>query len=205
MVWLRAFVGLAASAAQVQLCRGFFDGHDVPAGISVDAELRWALVQSLAARGAADEPEIHQALTADPSSTGLVRAEAARAARPTAAAKVAAFVRLTSPEITVEEARNVSFGVGGVRHEELLVPYVPQLPQMFDDILANRGAEFTVNLGNWLPPSIPPSPELVVCCQENLARKGLAPLLQRIFADLLEDTERFLRARLLDEAELALE
>jgi aminopeptidase N len=86
MVWLRAFVGLAASDTQVQLCRGFFDGREVPPGISVDAELRWLLVQSLAARGAADEPEIRQALAADPSSTGLVRAEAARAARPTAAA-----------------------------------------------------------------------------------------------------------------------
>ncbi|MFZ0995312.1 MAG: aminopeptidase N [Candidatus Dormiibacterota bacterium] len=203
MVWLRAFVALAASEAQVQLCRGFFDGHDVPSGISVDAELRWLLVQSLAARGAADEPEVRQALAADPSSTGLVRAEAARAARPTAAAKAAAFARLTSPEITVEEARNVSTGLAGVRREELLAPYVSQLPQIFDDVLANRGAEFTVNLGNWLPPSIPPSPELVVCCQENLARKDLDPVLRRIFADLLEDTERFLRARLLDEAELA--
>ncbi|MGB6772316.1 MAG: hypothetical protein WBF51_09995, partial [Candidatus Dormiibacterota bacterium] len=94
---------------------------------------------------------------------------------------------------------------GGVRHEELLTPYVPHLPQMFDDILATRGGEFTINLGTWLPPSIPPSPELVACCQENLARRDLDPILQRIFADLLEDTERFLRARLLDEAELALE
>jgi hypothetical protein len=74
---------------------------------------------------------------------------------------------------------------------------------MFDDILANRGGEFTVNLGNWLPASLPPSPELVVCSQENLARKDLDPILQRIFADLLEDTERFLRGRVLDEAELA--
>jgi aminopeptidase N len=204
-VWLRAFVGLAASDAQVLLCRGFFDGRDVPAGVSVDAELRWLLVQSLAARGAADEAEIRRALAADPSSTGLVRAEAARAARPTAAAKAAAFARLTSPEITVEESRSVSIGLAGVRHEELLAPYVDQLPQMFDDSLANRGAEFTINLGNWLPASIPPSPELVVCCQDNLARKDLDPVLRRIFADLLEDTERFLRARLLDEAELALE
>jgi aminopeptidase N len=204
-VWLRAFVGLAASDAQVELCRGFFDGLDVPSGISVDAELRWLLVQSLSARGAADEPEIRRALEADPSSTGLVRAEAARAARPTVAAKAAAFARLTSLEITVEEARNVSTGLAGVRHEELLAPYVSQLPQIFDDFLAHRGGEFTVNLGNWLPPSIPPSPELVMSCQENLARKDLDPVLRRIFADLLEDTERFLRARLLDEAELALE
>jgi aminopeptidase N len=113
MVWLRAFIGLAASDPQVQLCRGFFDGRDVPAGISVDPELRWALVLSLAARGAADEPDILKALAADPSSTGLVRAEGARAARPTTAAKDAAFARLTSREITVEEARNVSIGVGG--------------------------------------------------------------------------------------------
>jgi aminopeptidase N len=205
MVWLRAFAGLAASASQVQLCRGFFDGRDLPSGISVDAELRWLLVQSLAARGAAEEPQILQALAADPSSTGMVRAEAARAARPTPAGKAAAFARLTSPEITVEEARYVSYSLAGVRHEELIAPYVPQLPQIFDDILANRGGEFTVNLGQWLPGSIPPSPELVMCCQDNLARKDLDPILRRIFADLLENTERYLRARLLDEAELALE
>ena len=201
MVWLRAFTGLATTAEQVDRCRGFLDARDLPDGVSLDAELRWSLVHSLAARGVADEPEIKAALAADPSSIGMVRAAAARAARPTAPAKVVAWDRLAAPGVTVEEARLIAYSLGGLKHEELLTPYVARLPQFFDDLLASRGGEFTVMLGNWLPRSLAPSHELARCCQENLVRPDLSPILRRIFADLLEETERFLRARLLDEDE----
>ena len=150
----------------------------------MDAELRWTLVSSLAARGAADQPEIEAAMAADPSSTGLVREAAVRASRPTAAAKKEAWARMADPDVS---------------NEELLTPYLPGLPKFFDHLLANRGAEFTVQLGGWLPLSLSPSVQLTRVCRKNLARQDLEPVLRRIFSDLLEDTDRFLRARLLDE------
>ncbi|MGC2191175.1 MAG: aminopeptidase N [Candidatus Dormiibacterota bacterium] len=198
-VWLRAFIGLATTAEQVDRCRAFLDDRDLPNGVSLDAELRWSLVGSLAARGAADQPEIDAAMAADPSSTGLVRAAAVRASRPTAAAKKEAWARIADPDVSLEEARLISARLGGLRQEELLTPYLPGLPKFFDQLLANRGAEFTVQLGSWLPPSLSPSVQLTRVCRKNLARQDLDPVLRRIFSDLLEDTERFLRARLQDE------
>ena len=200
-VWLRAFIGLATTADQLDRCRAFLEARDLPEGVALDPELRWILVYYLAARGAADQPEIDAALAADPSSTGLVRAEGTRAARPTAAAKEQAWARLAAAEVTVEEARAISARLGGVWHEELLIPYLPRLPQLFDEMLAGRGAEFTVRVGGRMPLSLAPSRELASCCQDNLARQDLDPILRRIFTDLLEDTERLLRARSLDEQE----
>ncbi|MGH7643916.1 MAG: aminopeptidase N [Candidatus Dormibacteria bacterium] len=202
VAWLRAFIGLATTADQLERCRAFLAGQNLPDGVELDAELRWALVHALAARGAADEPEIAGALAADPSSTGLVRAEGARAARPTAAAKERAWARLAAPDVTAEEARAVSARLGGVWHEELLLPYLAQLPRLFDEMLERRGAEFTVQVGGWMPLSLAPSPQLAECCRENLAREDLDPILRRIFCDLVEDTERFLAARRLDEPDV---
>ncbi|MGA9921393.1 MAG: aminopeptidase N [Candidatus Dormiibacterota bacterium] len=198
-VWLQAFIGLSTSAEQVAHCQALLEGKDLPSGVSLDAELRWTLVYALAARGAADEPEIEAALVDDPSSTGLVRAAGARAARPTAAAKESAWARLAAPDVTVEEARGISSRLGGIGHEELLTPYLSRLPQLFDECLARHGTEFTVQLGTWLPLSLAPSEELAQVCRGNLARQELDPILHRIFADVLEETDRYLRARLLDQ------
>jgi aminopeptidase N len=199
LVWLLAFAGLATTKEQVQRCRDFLEGHDLPSGINLDLELRWSLVQALAARGAVDEAEIAALQATDSSSTGFGRAQAARAARPTAEAKAAAWARLADPQCIVEEARYIALALSGVRHEELLLPHALRLPETFDEIMRKRGAEFTIELGNWLPLYLPPSPELVQRCRENLSRDELDPELRRIFQTLLEDAERRLRARQLDE------
>jgi len=202
-VWLRAFIGFATAPEQLARCRGWLLEGGLPEGVSLDGELRWSLVQSLAARGAVGGAEIAAALKADPSSTGKVRAAAARAARPVAGAKRAAWSRLNSPDATIEEARAIAARLGGWQHEELLLPYLDGLPKLFDQQLARRGAEFTVQMGTWLARSLAPSQPLADVCRENLSRPQLDPNLRRIFSDFLEDTERYLRARALDEVDSA--
>ncbi|HEY6538670.1 MAG TPA: M1 family aminopeptidase, partial [Candidatus Dormibacteraeota bacterium] len=204
-VWLRGFISLATSPDQIERCQGILAGRDLPLGIALDAELRWLLVFALAARGAVGEREIKAALVADPSSSGMVRAAAARASRPTASAKRAAWARLAAATANVEEVRAISIRMGGVGREDLLLPYVPRLPRLFDTSLAKRGGEFAVELGDWLPLSLAPSPELATICRKNLERTDLDPLVRRIFANLLEDTERLLRARAFDQSELRAE
>jgi aminopeptidase N len=202
LVWLLAFAGLATTEEQIQRCRAFLEDRGLPRGINLDLELRWSLVQALAARGAAGQAEIAALQASDASSTGRMRAGAAQAARPTAEAKAAAFARLTDPECTVEEARFIASAVSGVRHEELLLPHAQRLPETLDEIMRTRGAEFTIELGNWLPLSFPPSPELVQRCRQNLSRAELDPELRRIFQTILEDAERRLRAREVDEVDV---
>jgi aminopeptidase N len=200
-VWLRAFASLATSPGQVDRCRAFLEGGGLPDGIVLDCELRWLLVHSLAARGAADEADIATIRELDPSSLGRVRAAAALTARPTPEAKAQAWSRLRAADTTLEEARYIAVSLGGVRREDLLAPYVKRLAPTLDDLMLTRGTEYTFELCWWLPGSFPPSPDLVKACRENLSRPDLHPQLRRTFTSLLEEAEQLLRGRALDESD----
>ncbi len=67
--------------------RGLLDGTLTLEGLTVDADLRWALLQRLAATGAADDGEIDAELRRDDTATGQRQAALARAARPTRSGK----------------------------------------------------------------------------------------------------------------------
>ncbi|MGH7640601.1 MAG: aminopeptidase N [Candidatus Dormibacteria bacterium] len=201
MVWLHAFIRFATTEEQLRDCSRYHVGQDLPPGVALDVELRWTLVQALAQRGAAAEPEIAAALTLDSSSIGRVRAATARASLPTAAAKERAFARLGDPEVTAQEAMYVAARVGGVGHEELLLPHVRQLDQLFEHILGVHGTDFTGLAAEWLSHSLPPSQELLQVCRRYLERGQTNPALQRNFSNWLEEAERMLRARQLDDAE----
>ena len=68
--------GLIAATTDADLLTGWLAGRDVPDGLAVDAELRWAVLRRLVVLGAAGAAEIAAEAAADPSATG------ARAGRP---------------------------------------------------------------------------------------------------------------------------
>ncbi len=67
--------------------RAWLTGSDLPAGLVVDAELRWAILRRLALLGEVDERAIDAEAARDRSSQGAVHAARCRAARPDARAK----------------------------------------------------------------------------------------------------------------------
>ncbi|HEX8094627.1 aminopeptidase N [Jatrophihabitans sp.] len=77
--------------------RAWWTGEQVPAGLVIDAELRWALVARLAALGELRDADIDAELARDESTSGVVHAARARALRPDPAAKQAAWALLTEP------------------------------------------------------------------------------------------------------------
>jgi aminopeptidase N len=77
--------------------RAWWAGEQLPDGLAIDAELRWALVTRLAALGALSEAGIDAELARDESTSGVVHAARARAVRPDPAAKQAAWALLTEP------------------------------------------------------------------------------------------------------------
>lgn len=94
---------LGAARAWIRACdageplRHWLDGQDVPAGLVIDAELRWSLVIRLAALGELSGADIDAELDRDKCTSGVLHATRARAGLPTAGAKAVAWRMLVEP------------------------------------------------------------------------------------------------------------
>ncbi|MHB1625490.1 MAG: aminopeptidase N [Candidatus Dormibacteria bacterium] len=200
VAWLRAFISSASAPDQVDRCRAMLGGEQLPEGVVVDLELRWRLVTALCARGAAGDGEITDMLSADSTSTGQVRALAARAAMPSSSAKEDVFRFLTEDEsATVEATIWVGRSFSGVRREDLLLPFIPRFFTAVDSLGQSRGPEYSRDLAYWFFPSLPPHRMLVEAIEEQFQRPDLRPDLRRIYQDGLEEAQRAIRARELDQ------
>src|SRR5438309_3298490 len=80
LVWTRLAATTASTAEGLGFIRALLDGSVVVPGLAVDTELRWHLVDALAAEGAADEALIAAEVERDPTDIGRRRAATARAA-----------------------------------------------------------------------------------------------------------------------------
>src|SRR5690348_9278576 len=60
--WARAFISAARNPQEQAELRGWLSGESVPAGLVIDTELRWQLLQALASLGAATREEIENEL-----------------------------------------------------------------------------------------------------------------------------------------------
>ena len=87
LAWAHAFLAAARSFEHTAEIRALYTGENLPPGLALDTELRWAIVQALSARDAISDAEIDSELERDPSATGKRHAVMARAMAPTAEAK----------------------------------------------------------------------------------------------------------------------
>jgi aminopeptidase N len=90
---------LAASATGPDTLARWLDG-DPPPGLTMDADMRWAVLQRLCVLGAADEAALLRELDRDRTGEGAVHAARCRAALPSAEAKAEAW-RLVTKDPTV--------------------------------------------------------------------------------------------------------
>src|SRR5205807_3605626 len=97
LAWARVYASAARSDSELALLRDWLEG-DPPDGLAVEAELRWRLVQALAAGGQLGEAEIQSELDRDRTATGERQAATAGALLATPEAKAAAWRRLTGPD-----------------------------------------------------------------------------------------------------------
>ena len=91
LAWARAFAAAAAyDDARAGDIRAMLDGRG-PAGLPLDPQLRWSLVTALVATGHAGEADIDAELARDDTAAGRTAAITARAARPDADVRAAAW------------------------------------------------------------------------------------------------------------------
>ncbi|MEH1168191.1 aminopeptidase N [Micromonospora sp. CPCC 205539] len=193
---LAAARGWIAATTDVDLLTGWLAGRAVPAGLAVDAELRWAVLRQLVVLGAAGEAEIAVEAAADPSATGAERAARCRASLPDPAAKEAAWeIIVSSTELSNRLLEATAEGFWHPDHVELTSGYVERY---FADMpaAARRRTPWTADRVATLAfPRYAVAQPTREAAAALLARDDLTPGLRRVVTDADDDLRRALVAR----------
>ncbi|MCD2115607.1 MULTISPECIES: aminopeptidase N [Rhodococcus] len=172
-------------------------------GLTVDTDLRWRIVQALAAAGEVDaegveSPFIDAEAERDPTAAGARQAAAARAARPQEAVKEQVWQTVVHddsvPNIT---ARAVIGGFAPAGQGELLEPYVARYFAEVPGVWERRSSEVAQTVVIGLYPSWSISEQSVAAADEFLAGDH-PPALRRLVVEGRAGVVRSLKARAFD-------
>ncbi|MFJ6199693.1 aminopeptidase N [Micromonospora sp. NPDC092111] len=193
---LAAARGLIAATADADLLIGWLAGRDVPDGLAVDAELRWAVLRRLVVLGAAGEAEIAAEASADRSAAGAERAALCRAARPELAAKDAAWEIITRD--TTLSNRLVEAAAEGFwqpEQSELTATYVERYFTEMPAAARRRTPWAAERVAHLAFPRFAVAQPTRESAAALLARDDLTPGLRRAVTDADDDLRRALIAR----------
>lgn len=201
LAWARAFATSARTDAQLDLLQGLLDGTEEIAGLAVDTELRWGLLQRLAATGRADEKAIAAELDRDKTSAGERHAATARAARPTAEAKAEAWASVVESDKLPNSLQEAVIG-GFVQPDqrELLAPYTAKYFAAVKDIWGSRSHEMAQQIVVGHYPALQVSQETLDATDAWLASAEPTPALRRLMTESRAGIERALKAQAADAA-----
>jgi aminopeptidase N len=201
LAWARAFAGAARSDDDLAVLRGWLSGTGVPEGLTVDTELRWSLLQSLAALGAATDEEIDDELNGDRTASGEREAALAHALLPTAGNKARVWERLTGDERLPNWLhRSLLQGFQASTQVALTAPYAPRFFDVVDDVWARSDSEPAQEFVMLAYPAYQISDETVALTDAWLARDGHNQSLRRLVAEGRDGVVRALKARTKDTA-----
>jgi aminopeptidase N len=179
--------------------RGWLLDEAVPAGLVVDTDLRWRLLQALVANGAATEADIDAEAQRDPTSTGRRQAERARALIPTAEAKERAWQRAVHDDDLPNAVQEAI--IGGFSHpaqRPLLAPFVERYFAEVADVWTRRTSERAQSVVMGLFPSWAIEKPTVDAADAWLADDSHPPALRRLVSEGRAGIVRALGAREFD-------
>ncbi len=191
LAFANSVVQLVGSDAGAALIHGWLDGEEVPLGLTIDTDMRWRIVTSLARLGVFQDADIDAELARDNTISGAESASGARAALNSAEAKATAWARATE-DAGVPNAthRAICANFGNYGQEALLEPYVHRY---FDVALA-----ISEKRGDWATRGHAASQAVLVSLfPEQLAGEALVDLTDRFLAEheLADSVVRVLRER----------
>ncbi len=198
LAWAQFLSWTAITAEQLDLVAGLLDGSAEIPGLTIDTELRWAMLRRLASAGRAGDAGIDAELERDATNAGQRHAAACRAAIPDAAHKAAAWQLLTErDELGAEGVLEVARSFGQPEHASLLAPYTERYFAALPAIWSSRGEQFRAVLAQALFPYPAASPELLDQVDAFLAGHQDEPGLVRVVVERRDMVERALRSRAL--------
>ncbi|MFI6564582.1 aminopeptidase N [Streptomyces sp. NPDC050534] len=199
LAWARAFAATARTPEQLDLLESLLDDSQTIEGLAVDTELRWALVQRLAAVGRYDETEIAGEYERDRTAAGERHAASARAARPTAEAKAEVWASVVESDKlpnAVQEA--VIGGFVQTDQRDLLAPYAEKYFEVVKGVWDSRSHEIAQQIAIGLYPAVQVSQETLDRTDAWLASAEPGAALRRLVSESRAGVERALRAQAAD-------
>ncbi|MFE1177437.1 aminopeptidase N [Streptomyces sp. NPDC058773] len=200
--WARHFAALATTPADLQLLQGLLDGTAKIDGLDVDQELRWTLLEPLAAHGVADEAQLAAELARDDTASGKRHQVRCLAARPSDAVKAEAWAAVVESDAlsnALVEATIAGFAQPAQR--ELLAPYAARYFAEIERVWRERSIEIAMDVVRGLFPSWQVADATLAAADRWLAEHEQAPpALRRMVQEERDDLARALRAQACDEA-----
>ncbi|MCZ7414242.1 MULTISPECIES: aminopeptidase N [unclassified Streptomyces] len=205
LAWARALAATARTDEQLGLLEGLLDGSASVPGLDVDTDLRWALLLRLAVTGRAGDDAIDAELKRDPTSAGERHAATARAARPTAEAKAAAWAEVVESDKlpnAVQEA--VIAGFVQTDQRELLEPYTAKYFEVLAEVWSSRSHEMAQQIAIGLYPTLQVAQGTLDATDAWLAAADdSSAALRRLVGESRAGVARALRAQAADRAAAA--
>ncbi|WP_149202078.1 aminopeptidase N [Actinotalea subterranea] len=201
---VKAFAARAATAEQLDAVEGLLAGTMPFDGLTVDTDLRWELLASLAAGGRADEARIAQQLASDATATGERAAAAARAALPTPQAKEAAWAAVVdSADLANALQTSTIGGFNRVHDRALLEPFVDRYFDALERVWSSRTNEMAQNIVVGLYPTLLAGTGLDVLARTDAWLEQLGdrhPAMRRLVVEERDGVRRAIDAQARDRA-----
>jgi aminopeptidase N len=198
LAWVQLLSWTAATPEQLDLLAGLLDRATEVPGLTVDTELRWAILRRLATTGRAGDRQIGAELRRDPTDAGTRHAMACRAAIPDAAHKAAAWHLLAETEdLGALGVAECARGFIQPEHASLLAPYAERYFEVLPAIWSSHGEHLRVVLSRLLFPYPAAGPDLLGRVDAFLAAGPRDPGLARVLAEARDTVVRALRSRAL--------
>ncbi|MGC0421575.1 aminopeptidase N [Embleya sp. AB8] len=199
LAWARCLASVAARPDHLAILRGLLDGTEQIEGLAVDADLRWALLLRLSATGVAGEADVAAELARDSTAAGQRHAAAARAARPTAEAKDAAWASVVDSDALPNAIQAaVIGGFGQPAQRDLLASYTERYFGAIAEVWATRTNEIAQQIVIGLYPTLQVSEETLDRTDTWLASADHPAGLRRLVLESRDGVARSLRARARD-------
>ena len=185
LAYVRAFAGVATSAADLALLAGLLDGSAVLDGLAVDTDLRWALLSRLVSRGADGfgAERIEAELDRDATDAGQRNAETCRAAIPTAEAKQAAWDTMVSGEQTLATFRATLSGFVDLDQPALTEPYREKYFAVVGDVWRDWSSATAQDFAGGIYAAAAISPETVRATDDYIAAADPPDGLRRVLTE----------------------
>jgi aminopeptidase N len=191
----------ATTDQQLDRVAALLSGEQTVAGLSVDTELRWALLHRLVVVGRAADAEIDAERERDDTNAGRRHALRLLASRPTAEAKAEAWASVVEQDtLPNADLRAVMAGFQQYEHRELLVPYVEKYFDAVGEIYRTRTSEMAQYLIEELFPHVVANAMTVQRADDYLRDKQPGPALRRMLLEGRDSVARALRGQERDRA-----
>ncbi|MET8448300.1 aminopeptidase N [Streptomyces sp. NPDC005209] len=202
LAWARFFATAASAETDLKLLKDLLDGATKIDGLEVDQELRWALLEPLAAHGVADESVLAAELARDDTASGKRHQVRCLAARPSEAVKAQAWAQVVESDAlsnALVEATILGFDQPSQR--ELTAPFAEKYFAAIERVWRERSIQIGMDVVRGLFPSFQDSPRTLEATDAWLqSHQDAAPALRRLVLEARDDLARALRAQACDAA-----